>query len=484
MTPFISELDNGLRVLLLESHSAPVATFWVWYGVGSRNEIPGWTGISHWVEHMLFKGTPTYPKGVLTRAIERLGGRWNAFTSWDVTAYHEVLPAEHLPFVIGLGADRMRHTLFEPGEVESERTVIISEREGAENFPTSHLSEEVNALAFKVHSYRHPVIGWKSDLRRMTRAHLSRHYRTYYHPRNALVVAVGAFDTPQVLPLIRQAFGDIDPGPEIPPVLPEEPPQEGERRVVVQRPGGATPYVQMAFRVPAAAHPDFPALMILDGALSGLGGARGGNAGGAARSSRLYRALVDRGLAAEAGSSLYPTRDPGLLRVGATGGAGGGGGPGGGGCPAGGRLEGGGGGDAGDVLACGRARADPARGAAAWSPAPDGGPPRQRHGRAAVVDHRRLALRRRSSRTGPLCGGHAAAGHAGTQRARTRRADGWSGGHAGDAAGSRGRRRGRPDAERGRLHLPSAGRGGAHPTLPSRRVGREGPRRNAHGPRR
>src|SRR3972149_3885717 len=107
-------------------------------------------------------------------------------------------------------------------------------------------------------------------------------------------------------------------GRETPPVLPEEPPQEGERRVVVQRPGGATPYVQMAFRVPAAAHPDFPALMILDGALSGLGGARGGNAGGAARSSRLYRALVDRGLAAEASSSLYPTRDPGLLRVGAT----------------------------------------------------------------------------------------------------------------------------------------------------------------------
>jgi len=467
MTPFISELDNGLRVLLLESHSAPVATFWVWYGVGSRNEIPGWTGISHWVEHMLFKGTPTYPKGVLTRAIERLGGRWNAFTSWDVTAYHEVLPAEHLPFVIGLEADRMRHTLFEPGEVESERTVIISEREGAENFPTSHLSEEVNALAFKVHSYRHPVIGWKSDLRRMTRDDLYRHYRTYYHPRNALVVAVGAFDTPQVLPQIRQAFGEIDPGPEIPPVLPEEPPQEGERRVVVQRPGGATPYVQMAFRVPAAAHPDFPALMILDGALSGLGGARGGNAGGAARSSRLYRALVDRGLAAEArflalsdarpwaapcrrdgadggggrrgrGGYLRPTgpadqargpaggtrageaagegpvrlrprrgartgvhgrvlRDGGsarcLLHPAGPPGAGHGGrcaarrrghrhataanggmvSPAGGsaerrrggGCPPGGPLEGGGGGDAGDVLAGGRARADPARGAAA-----------------------------------------------------------------------------------------------------------------------
>src|SRR3989304_1464593 len=118
MTPFISELDNGLRVLLLEGHSAPVAPFGVWSGAGSRNEIPGWTGISHWVEHMLFKGTPTYPKGVLTRAIERLGGRWNAFTSWDVTAYHEALPAEPAPFPKRGAPHSVRHALFEPEEVE------------------------------------------------------------------------------------------------------------------------------------------------------------------------------------------------------------------------------------------------------------------------------------------------------------------------------------------------------------------------------
>jgi zinc protease len=316
MTPLITQLDNGLRVLLLESHSAPVASFWVWYGVGSRNEVAGTTGISHWVEHMLFKGTPAHPKGVLARAIERLGGRWNAFTSWDVTAYHEVLPTEHLPFVITLEADRMRHTLFAPEEVESERTVIIAEREGSENFPTSYLSEEVTALAYKVHPYRHPVIGWKSDLRRITRDDLHRHYLTYYHPQNALAVAVGAFDAARVLELIRRAFAALEPGPPIPGVTPEEPPQEGERRVVVQRPGGATAYLHLAFRAAATAHPDFPALMVLDGVLSGFAGTRAGN--GAARSSRLYRALIDRGLATEASSSLYPTRDPGLLRIGAT----------------------------------------------------------------------------------------------------------------------------------------------------------------------
>ncbi len=312
--PRFEQLDNGLRILLLESHTAPVATFWIWYGVGSRNETPGHTGASHWVEHMLFKGTPHHPKGMLTRAVERLGGRWNAFTSKDYTAYHEVLPAGHLPFVIGLEADRMRHTLFEPAEVELERTVIIAEREGLENSPSASLFEEVDALAFKIHPYRHPVIGWKADLRAMTRDDLYGHYRAYYHAANALVVAVGAFADADVLGQIGRAFGQIQPGPALPAVRAVEPPQEGERRVVLRRPGGATPYVQMAFRVPAATDPDLPALLILDAILSGFG--RG--VGGAARSSRLYRALVDRGLAADAGSAMSPTRDPGLMRIGAT----------------------------------------------------------------------------------------------------------------------------------------------------------------------
>src|SRR5712692_513050 len=154
----VHTLDNGLTVLLLEQPTVPVVTFWVWYRVGSRNEIPGFTGISHWVEHMLFKGTPTHPKGMLTRYIDRLGGRWNAFTWKDYTAYHEVLPADHLDVAIRLEADRMANTIMEPTEVERERTVIISEREGSENYPSYLLREEVDAIAHKVHPYRIPVI--------------------------------------------------------------------------------------------------------------------------------------------------------------------------------------------------------------------------------------------------------------------------------------------------------------------------------------
>ncbi|MGH2453286.1 MAG: M16 family metallopeptidase [bacterium] len=314
-TPRFDQLENGLRVLLLESHSAPVVTFWVWYAVGSRNETPGLTGVSHWVEHMLFKGTPDHPKGMLTRAVERLGGRWNAFTSKDYTAFHEVLPAGHLPFVIGMEADRMRHTIFDPAEVESERTVVIAEREGLENSPAASLYEEVEALAFKVHPYRQPVIGWKADLRAMTRDDLYAHYQAHYHPRSALIVAVGAFAAAEVLEQITRAFGALPPGPAVAPVRVVEPPQAGERRVLLQRSGGATPYVQMAFPAQAAVDPDLPAILVLDGVLSGFGRGRDG---GAARSSRLYRALVDAGLALDAGSAVYATRDPGLLRVAAT----------------------------------------------------------------------------------------------------------------------------------------------------------------------
>src|SRR5947209_17056686 len=149
----IETLDNGLVVLLQEQHTVPVATFWVWYRVGSRNEIPGLTGISHWVEHMLFKGTPTHPKGMLTRHIDRLGGRWNAFTWKDYTAYHEVLPADHLGVAITLEADRMINTVMEPAEVESERTVIISEREGSENYPAYLLRSEEHTSELQSRQY-------------------------------------------------------------------------------------------------------------------------------------------------------------------------------------------------------------------------------------------------------------------------------------------------------------------------------------------
>jgi zinc protease len=314
----IAALENGLQVLLLESHTAPVATFWVWYLVGSRNELPGGTGISHWVEHMLFKGTPTYPKGTLTRYIDRLGGRWNAFTWKDYTAYHEVLPAEHLDVAVRLEADRQANTLFDSAEVESERTVIISEREGAENFPSYLLREEVDAAAHKVHPYRVPVIGWKEDLRTITRDDLYSHYRTYYQPNNAIAVAVGAFGADHVLEVIRDAFASIPRGPAPPAVRARDPEQEGERRLVLQRPGGATAYIHLAYHVPEASHPDHAALLVLDGLLSGFKSVVPFEGPGGSRSSRLHRALVESELASDAGSSLIPSVDPTLFRVVAT----------------------------------------------------------------------------------------------------------------------------------------------------------------------
>jgi zinc protease len=312
-------LSNGLVVLLREVHTAPVASFWVWYRVGSRNEVPGVTGISHWVEHMLFKGTPTLGKGEFSRLVNRHGGSWNGFTWKDFTAYFETLPAEHIGLGIRIESDRMCNSLFDPEEVASERTVIISEREGAENNPEYALYEEVEAAAYRVHTYRHAVIGYKSDLVAMTRDDLVRHYRTYYTPNNAVVVAVGDFDGDALLRQIRDAFEPIAPGPPPPAVRSVEPPQEGERRVTLRRPGGAVPQLQMVFHAPAATDPDFFPCLLLDGILSGFKGPGvfGGEAMGA-RSSRLYRALVEQQLAVDVGSSFRPTLDPALFEIGVT----------------------------------------------------------------------------------------------------------------------------------------------------------------------
>jgi zinc protease len=320
MTPTArTVLPNGLVVLLREVHTAPVATFWAWYRVGSRNEVPGITGISHWVEHMLFKGTPTLGKGEFSRLVNRHGGTWNGFTWKDFTAYFETLPAEHVDLGIRIESDRMINTLFEASEVESERTVIISEREGAENNPEYALYEELESAAFRVHAYRHAVIGYKSDLWAITRDDLYRHYRTYYAPNNAVIVAVGDFDSRELLARIEDAFGGIPEAPQPPEVRSVEPPQEGERRVVVRRPGGAVPMLQIGFHAPEVTHPDFFPLLLVDGVLSGFKGPGVfGGEGIGTRSSRLYRALVERELTVDAGSSFRPSHDPTLFEVGAT----------------------------------------------------------------------------------------------------------------------------------------------------------------------
>ena len=312
-----SHLDNGLMVLLSSVRTAPVATFWVWYRVGSRNEVPGITGVSHWVEHMMFKGTPSLGKGEIMRLVNRNGGVDNAFTWIDFTAYFEVLPSDRIDLSLRIESDRMVNSLFDRTEVESERTVIISEREGHENDPNFWLGEEVQATAFKVHPYHHETLGWKVDLQNITRDDLFNHYKTYYAPNNAVIVAAGDFDTNEMLDKIQNAFGRIPRRDSIPQMKSVEPPQEGERRVVVRRPGPAE-YFHTVFHGPRASDPDFFPLFVLTGVLSGTSGI--GFSGGASpgRSSRLYRALVEKELAVDVGCGFVPTIDPGTIDVAAT----------------------------------------------------------------------------------------------------------------------------------------------------------------------
>ena len=220
-------LPNGLTILTREMHTAPITTFWIWYGVGGRNETPGITGISHWVEHMLFKGTPQLPAGEIFRRINKNGGVLNGFTSLDYTAYYATLPSDRIGIAIDIEADRMVNARFDPDEVASERTVIISEKQGGENHPTVHLREAAMSAAFRIHPYRQGVIGYLSDLQAITRDDLYQHYRTYYVPNNATVVAVGDFDSDELIAKIEAAFGPIPRGAAIPAVRPVEPQQEG-----------------------------------------------------------------------------------------------------------------------------------------------------------------------------------------------------------------------------------------------------------------
>jgi zinc protease len=310
-------LPNGLTVIIKENHNAPVATFWSWYRVGSRHEHTGITGISHWVEHMLFKGTKQFPGRTADQAVSREGGQWNGMTWLDFTTYYETLPVEKFELALALESDRMANAPFSPREVEPERTVIISEKQGGENSPRRVLGEEVQAAAFHAHGYGHETIGYLCDLQTMTRDDLYTHYRTYYTPRNAVAVAVGAFKAEDALALITKYFGKIKPGPEVPPYKAFEDAQRGERRVTAEGPGG-TPYVEIAYRAPAANDADFPAMVAMDAILAGASSLSMFGGGTTNASSRLYKALVDTELATDAGGSLIPTADPYLYSLSAT----------------------------------------------------------------------------------------------------------------------------------------------------------------------
>ncbi len=302
-------LSNGLLVLLKEIHTAPIISHWIWYRTGSRNEVPGCTGISHWVEHMQFKGSPRYPASVLDRAISRDGGYWNAFTNLDWTAYFVTLPADKIDLALSLEADRMANSLFEPEEVESERTVIISERQGDENEPLFRLGEEVQAAAFRVHPYHHEIIGDRVDLERMTRDDLYRHYRAYYIPNNAVLSIAGDFETESMLQRVKELFEPIPAGPPPQQQVRPEPPQSGERRVSVEGPGEAT-YLYLNHHIPAASHPDFFPLTVFDSLLTGPSNLGLFGGGISNKTTRLYRALVESELAVSIYGGMQATIDP------------------------------------------------------------------------------------------------------------------------------------------------------------------------------
>ncbi len=309
-----SILDNGLTIVLREMHHAPVTSFWVWYRVGSRNEKPGHTGVSHWVEHMMFKGSRAFPPGTLDRAVSRLGGRYNAFTWIDFTAYFETMPSQHIALPLQLEADRMVHATMDEDAVSSERTVILSERHMYENQPMFLLHEELTSAAFRVHPYHHEVIGDEVDLQTMTSDDLRGYYRRHYAPNNAVVVVVGDFDSEEMLAQVQEHFGQIAASEAMAPVLRTEPKQRGERRVVVRGPGDAA-YLVHAYKAPAATDPDFYPLVLLNAAFAG-GSSLGFFAGaGSNKSSRLYKALVASDLAASASGSMTPTIDPYLYRL-------------------------------------------------------------------------------------------------------------------------------------------------------------------------
>lgn len=296
-------LPNGLELILLEDHKAPVAVFQIWYRVGSRNELLGTTGLSHMLEHMMFKGTDKVGPEEYSKIIQRNGGQTNAFTSADHTTYFATMASDRLGVVIDLEADRLANLKINDELFGPERDVVKEERRlRTENEPVSALFEQLSAAAFVEHPYHSPVIGWMNDLDRSTLDDLLRHYRTYYIPNNAFIVAVGDFDAQKLAVQIEAAFASIPAGPLPPPVRPVEPPQEGERRVELRRPA-ELPYVAVGYHAPSSLSPDAPALDVLAEVLAG------------GKSTRLYQGLVyRRRLAREASADYdYFSKDPSLF---------------------------------------------------------------------------------------------------------------------------------------------------------------------------
>ncbi len=323
------KLENGMKVLLVENRVAPVATVMVLYRVGSRNEAVGYTGATHLLEHMMFKGTPTFNSAKNTQiaaTLQKLGADFNATTWYDRTNYFETIPSDQMELAIRLEADRMRNALIADADRQSEMTVVRNELERGQNEPSEVLDEAVYATAFREHPYHHPTIGWRADVEGVPTSRLKAFYDTFYHPNNATTILVGDFERASALALISKYFGAIAASKEpIPQVYTEEPPQQGERRLVIRR-AGELALVQIAFHTPGvlgqmnvlsqedlakrAANPPerndiYPLVLLAAAMTNGV-------------TSRLYQALVEKELAVDVRANADQHRDPGLFNVYAT----------------------------------------------------------------------------------------------------------------------------------------------------------------------
>lgn len=312
-TTFVRELDgileyrlnaNGLQVLLAPDPNAPVAGFMVTYHVGSRNEAIGYTGATHLLEHLMFKGSKNFNKEnkkTIWEIIETKGAIVNATTWNDRTNYFEIMPKEHLSMAITLEADRMRHAHIREEDRQSEMTVVRNEFERGENSPKEALDKQIWALAYEAHPYHHSTIGWRSDIEKVSIARLKQFYNDFYWPDNATASVVGGFDMKETLTMIVKEFGKHSKKKgEYLAMYTEEPKQEGERRATVAR-AGNTDLVGIAHKVPAAMHTDIPALTILSLILAD------------GKTSRLYRTLVDSAQATDASTNCFQFHDPSLL---------------------------------------------------------------------------------------------------------------------------------------------------------------------------
>src|SRR6266481_3788627 len=255
-------LSNGFVVLTKEVHTSPIVTSMIWYRVGSRNEELGHTGKSHFLEHMLFKGTERFKKGEIDLLTLKNGGGNNAFTSHDFTAYYFNFASDRWDIALDIEADRMVNCTFAPEEFEAEKKVVIEELKTGLDSPWGLLLQEEEAAAVKVHPYRNPIVGWLQDVERATVEQQQAYYRKYYHPNNAILVLAGDFETNEVLTKVERAFGSVPAGASPPPMLLKEPPQRGERRLIV-RWRSKVPRLAIAYHAPEIAQQDSYALQVL-----------------------------------------------------------------------------------------------------------------------------------------------------------------------------------------------------------------------------